>query len=288
MVLLSSCLLLAALLCAHSASGLEDPHGKLERKPMHWPSVAGLKCEELFFDPTTAGQRTWPETFLSAIWTYDKRRSYAHFAEHVGAIENAIGKPTANGNYTWGALTDTIAIGDEDVLQQREPDGEEIKLRTGMDANAIPHAEDDYPIAFSFIVFRDYLMIERLLALYLRQATHFCYAIDKKADELFKNRVRNLGRIFPHNVHVVEEEFDTNSASKSEMLRAYFACFKELRGISWHHLIQLEVRHPILYSLLRGIACWTQLSEPRRPSAYIQRAGASAEDAERSQRHRCQ
>lgn len=245
--------MVALLFYPHSSSSFNDPSDKLRNKDEEgaWPIVTGLKCRRLFFRDKDL----------------TKHRDYTTYVEKAEDMERQIHERIdANGTYNSvngvikieAALV--IKVEDDDVLDEEHlnqatiasrpskgvPSCKEIKHRNNLteEAAAAREREEAYPIAFSFVVYTDYLAIERLLAFYSRPWNHFCYAIDQKAKEVFKRRVRNLPDCFP-NVHVLEREFNTDKNAMSSMVEAFLACMQLLsqKKHHWEYLVQLEVGH---------------------------------------------
>ena len=122
------------------------------------------------------------------------------------------------------------------------PDCPEIRARNQLPPE--PHIPPGhYPIAFAFIVYTDYMQLERLFAFYLRSTNHFCFALDKSSPPIFRARVKRLAACFPDNVHNPDEEYATSSEGKSLQLHAYFGCMQKLVGHKWEYLMLLEVSH---------------------------------------------
>ena len=67
----------------------------------------------------------------------------------------------------------------------------------------------------------------------------YCYIMDKKAQDLFKHRLRELASCFP-NVFVAEREIDIGSDG-SGINYALFECFKVLSNYSWNYVFSLQV-----------------------------------------------
>lgn len=67
----------------------------------------------------------------------------------------------------------------------------------------------------------------------------FCYAIDKKSTDDFKNKVKNLGKCFS-NVYIVEKEYPMDHTGKNGNLYNY-ECMKLLNGTNYKYLFILQV-----------------------------------------------
>lgn len=71
----------------------------------------------------------------------------------------------------------------------------------------------------------------------------YCYSIDKKSPDAFKNRLRSLTSCFP-NVFISPVEYDTDSTGK-QMNYAYVECLKVLQKYPWNYVVLLQ-NHDIL------------------------------------------
>ena len=70
----------------------------------------------------------------------------------------------------------------------------------------------------------------------------FCFALDASAEEIFKQRVRNLHTCFPHNVLIADKELDTSRRGSINKLHSYLNCMEKLARPrhKWDRLITLE------------------------------------------------
>lgn len=67
----------------------------------------------------------------------------------------------------------------------------------------------------------------------------FCYAIDKKADPLFKKRIHNLQKCFPKNVFISKTELDIRSDGRNVSL-AHYSCLKAIHHKFYKYVFYLQ------------------------------------------------
>ena len=67
----------------------------------------------------------------------------------------------------------------------------------------------------------------------------YCFSIDIKASQLFKQRLRDLSKCLP-NVIITQKEYDMDSTGYNHNY-AYMECLKELLNYSWKYVILMQV-----------------------------------------------
>ena len=83
-------------------------------------------------------------------------------------------------------------------------------------------------------------MVEKVFQVMYHPQNFYCFAIDSKADPVFKTRVRNLASCFPDNVVVPEEEMDVKSSGVNTPA-AHLSCMRALQPHKWNYLLLLQV-----------------------------------------------
>ncbi|KAI1725994.1 core-2/I-Branching enzyme domain-containing protein [Ditylenchus destructor] len=122
-------------------------------------------------------------------------------------------------------------------IDQNWPMGcEYIKTRNHFPATPLSREEQDFPIAFARAVYEDYNFLETELAATYQPQNFYCYAIDRKADKTFHNRIKSLASCFP-NVYVTKREW--NIYWGHNMSFSHLECMKALtkNGQKWKYLV---------------------------------------------------
>ncbi|KAH9514866.1 Beta-1,3-galactosyl-O-glycosyl-glycoprotein beta-1,6-N-acetylglucosaminyltransferase [Bulinus truncatus] len=98
--------------------------------------------------------------------------------------------------------------------------------------------EDDFPIAFSMLVYKDVEMVERLLRSIYRPQNYYCIHVDRKSDENFMNAVSSIASCF-ENVFLIPREISVHWGQFS-VLEPELMCMKQLwRYGKWKYFINL-------------------------------------------------
>ncbi|KAE9551091.1 hypothetical protein FO519_005688 [Halicephalobus sp. NKZ332] len=128
------------------------------------------------------------------------------------------------------------------VVYENDPslktDCDSIRSRGYFQERALTSEEEDFPIAFAKIVYKEYYLLESQLRVEYAPQNFYCYLIDSKADELFKKQLRNLGKCFD-NIFVLDEEVDIKNDGHN-MTIAHLTCLKHLRSHSWKYVVLLQ------------------------------------------------
>ncbi|GMT16699.1 hypothetical protein PFISCL1PPCAC_7996, partial [Pristionchus fissidentatus] len=104
-------------------------------------------------------------------------------------------------------------------------------------------ADTGFPIAFTKTVYMDYELLEEQLTLSYSRENSFCFAVDKKAKDLFKRRLRRLALCLP-NVIVLEEEAEMDRYGHNQN-QAHLKCMSKLMKREWKYVLVLQ-NHDIL------------------------------------------
>src|SRR6185436_5793322 len=81
-----------------------------------------------------------------------------------------------------------------------------MKLRKYM-AKPASLEEENFPIAFSILMFQDVEQFERLLRAIYRPQNYYCVHVDKKSDTTINDAVNSIASCFP-NVFITPQSFD--------------------------------------------------------------------------------
>ncbi|VDL80574.1 unnamed protein product [Nippostrongylus brasiliensis] len=125
------------------------------------------------------------------------------------------------------------------VLSSKPPDMscEAIKKRV---LPPIPMKEMKFGVAYARIVYRDYVLIEEELRSSYHPQNFFCYSIDKKADQDFHTKMKQLSSCIP-NTFLTTEEYDVDSAGHY-MDHAFYKCmFYLVKKPGWGYMLLLQV-----------------------------------------------
>uniref|UniRef100_A0AC34QT13 Uncharacterized protein n=1 Tax=Panagrolaimus sp. JU765 TaxID=591449 RepID=A0AC34QT13_9BILA len=118
-------------------------------------------------------------------------------------------------------------------------DCDSIKKRGGFFPDvALTKDEQNFPIAFARIVYKDYYFLETQLKIEYAPQNSFCYFIDSKASNLFKKQMQNLTKCFD-NVFIAKNELDIKSEGHN-MTLAHLSCLRLLRNRQWKYVILLQ------------------------------------------------
>ncbi|XP_059144080.1 beta-1,3-galactosyl-O-glycosyl-glycoprotein beta-1,6-N-acetylglucosaminyltransferase-like [Physella acuta] len=113
-----------------------------------------------------------------------------------------------------------------------------FKIARGYVTCSMTKEEEEFPIAFSMIVFRDVEMVERLLRAIYRPQNYYCIHVDAKADKEFFLAVSAVAQCFT-NVFLTAERVDVQWGQFS-ILEPELLCMKQLwRYTKWKYFINL-------------------------------------------------
>ncbi|KAL7070691.1 hypothetical protein ACQ4LE_010111 [Meloidogyne hapla] len=141
------------------------------------------------------------------------------------------------------ALTNKIQIGDPLEEKNLPMDCKSIKNRNGMADSWIKNTtkeEKEFPLAFTRIVYKDYLLLEMELALHYTPENWYCYVVDSKSSPLFYSRLQRLSKCFP-NIIIAEKRFNISRAGHNTS-NAMIECANILAKPErrWNYLINLQ------------------------------------------------
>uniref|UniRef100_A0A1I8BX08 Uncharacterized protein n=1 Tax=Meloidogyne hapla TaxID=6305 RepID=A0A1I8BX08_MELHA len=117
---------------------------------------------------------------------------------------------------------------------------EDIRSKNNFLEKPLSEAENEFPIAYAKIVYKDYRFLEAELATNYHPQNWYCFAVDSKASENFYQTILSLANCFK-NVIVPKERFSVDSAGHG-MGKAHLSCFKELikKERKWEYVITLQ------------------------------------------------
>jgi len=98
--------------------------------------------------------------------------------------------------------------------------------------------EEDFPLAFSILIFQDVEQFERLLRAIYRPQNFYCIHVDKKSDKFVHDTAAGISRCFP-NVFVATQWYDVAWGTFS-VVEPELACMEELlKYKKWKYFINL-------------------------------------------------
>ncbi|KAK0069290.1 beta-1 3-galactosyl-O-glycosyl-glycoprotein beta-1 6-N-acetylglucosaminyltransferase [Biomphalaria pfeifferi] len=113
-----------------------------------------------------------------------------------------------------------------------------FQLSRGYITCKLTQEEEDFPIAFSLITFKDIEMVERLLRAVYRPQNYYCIHVDKKADEGFTSAISSIANCFD-NVFIAPERVDVKWGEYS-VLEPELICMEHLwKFKKWKYFINL-------------------------------------------------
>ncbi|XP_059144077.1 beta-1,3-galactosyl-O-glycosyl-glycoprotein beta-1,6-N-acetylglucosaminyltransferase-like [Physella acuta] len=115
---------------------------------------------------------------------------------------------------------------------------EVFKSSRGYITCSMTQEEEEFPIAFSILVFKDIEMVERLLRAIYRPQNYYCIHVDAKANKEFFLAVSAVAQCFT-NVFLTAERVDVRWG-KFSVLEPELMCMKQLwRYTKWKYFINL-------------------------------------------------
>lgn len=103
----------------------------------------------------------------------------------------------------------------------------------------VSREEEDFPIAYSLVVHKDAIMVERLIRAIYNQHNLYCIHYDLKSPDTFKAAMNNLAKCFP-NIFIASKLEAVEYAHISR-LQADWNCLSDLlkSSVQWKYVINL-------------------------------------------------
>uniref|UniRef100_A0A0B7BRI2 Protein xylosyltransferase n=1 Tax=Arion vulgaris TaxID=1028688 RepID=A0A0B7BRI2_9EUPU len=147
------------------------------------------------------------------------------------------GTPLAAAKMNTTGRQDDIPIKDIDYLNLTQ-DCENFQTTRGYIMSSLTQEEEDFPLAFSMVVYKDAEMVERLLRAIYRPQNYYCIHVDLKASDNFINATSAIADCFP-NVFIASRRIIVKWSWYS-VLEAEIVCMNELWKYSkWKYFINL-------------------------------------------------
>uniref|UniRef100_A0A0N5BIF9 Uncharacterized protein n=1 Tax=Strongyloides papillosus TaxID=174720 RepID=A0A0N5BIF9_STREA len=98
--------------------------------------------------------------------------------------------------------------------------------------------EENFPLAYSMLVYKNYYQLELQLSLTYSQYNHYCFIIDSKSNSLFHEQLIKLGSCF-ENVYIMKKEFTLDSNGKN-YANGHMECLRHLISKNWNYVFLLQ------------------------------------------------
>ncbi|KAF7640167.1 hypothetical protein Mgra_00000611 [Meloidogyne graminicola] len=140
-------------------------------------------------------------------------------------------------------LKNKIQIGDPLEEENLLMDCFSIKKRNQMENywnKETTKEEKEFPLAFTRVVYKDYLLLEMELALHYTPQNWYCYVVDSKSSSLFYSRLQRLSKCFT-NIIIAEKRFSVSKGghnTSDAMIECANILVREER--KWNYLINLQ------------------------------------------------
>ncbi|XP_041607833.1 beta-1,3-galactosyl-O-glycosyl-glycoprotein beta-1,6-N-acetylglucosaminyltransferase 4 isoform X2 [Vulpes lagopus] len=133
---------------------------------------------------------------------------------------------------------DIIDLDDEDVVAITS-DCDIYQSLRGYHQKPVSREEKSFPIAYSLVVHKDAIMVERLLHAIYNQHNIYCIHYDHKSPDIFKFAMNNLAKCFS-NVFIASK-LETVQYAHISRLQADLNCLSDLlkSSVQWKYVINL-------------------------------------------------
>ncbi|XP_059168174.1 beta-1,3-galactosyl-O-glycosyl-glycoprotein beta-1,6-N-acetylglucosaminyltransferase-like [Physella acuta] len=113
-----------------------------------------------------------------------------------------------------------------------------FQMSRGYIRSTLTREEEEFPIAYTIMAYKDSEMVERLLRAIYRPQNYYCIHVDKKAPEGFYLTISAIAQCFP-NVFLTSKRIDVKWGQFS-VLEPEIICMRELfRYKKWKYFINL-------------------------------------------------
>ncbi|CEF70600.1 Glycosyl transferase, family 14-containing protein [Strongyloides ratti] len=109
-----------------------------------------------------------------------------------------------------------------------------IKKRGYFTPVSLSKKEENFPLAYSFLVYKGYEFLELILSLIYQPQNIYCYAIDKKQPIKFKSKIYLLTSCFK-NVFVSDIEYKISSGGL-HYGTSHIECIKKIKTFKWKYI----------------------------------------------------
>ena len=102
-----------------------------------------------------------------------------------------------------------------------------FKRSRGYITTSLTQEEEEFPIAYSMVVFKDIEMVERLLRSVYRPQNRYCIHVDSKSDPEFYSAVQSVAACFPDSVRMSSRRVDVKWGTYT-VLEPELICMQDL------------------------------------------------------------
>ena len=106
-------------------------------------------------------------------------------------------------------------------------DCEWYKQARGYITSPLTRDEEDFPIAYSILIYKDLEMVERLFRMIYRPQNRYCIHVDLKADETFYSTIQSLAACFPGSVRMANRRVKVTWGTLT-VLEPELVCMQDL------------------------------------------------------------
>ena len=114
-----------------------------------------------------------------------------------------------------------------------------FKQTRGYITSSLTQEEEEFPLAFSMLVFKDFEMAERLLRTVYRPQNLYCIHVDSKADPEFYTAFQSLASCFPGNVRMSSRRVNVTWGTFT-VLEPELICMKDLWDLNNHAAVHRD------------------------------------------------
>ncbi|XP_078531371.1 beta-1,3-galactosyl-O-glycosyl-glycoprotein beta-1,6-N-acetylglucosaminyltransferase 4 [Lissotriton helveticus] len=192
-----------------------------------------LKIERLFFSKSLYLVEPELSNSDNVINKYDVRNTYYFNCSDIYELD-----PLAIGKSLEIRRTNIVDLEDEDVLAMTTDCHVYRKIRR-YDQKPASQEEVDFPLAYSLVVHKDAINVERLLYAIYSSSNVYCIHYDQKASSTFKAAMENLASCFP-NVFIASK-LEAVIYAHISRLQADINCLSDLTKatVQWKYAINL-------------------------------------------------
>uniref|UniRef100_A0A0K0EAF8 Beta-1,6-N-acetylglucosaminyltransferase n=1 Tax=Strongyloides stercoralis TaxID=6248 RepID=A0A0K0EAF8_STRER len=113
-----------------------------------------------------------------------------------------------------------------------------IKKRRYFSPVPLSEEEKNFPLAYSFLVYKDYEFLELILSLIYQPQNIYCYAVDEKQPLSFKFKIFLLTTCF-ENVFITDTEYAISSGGL-HYGTSHLECIKKIKYFDWKYIFLLQ------------------------------------------------
>lgn len=144
---------------------------------------------------------------------------------------------------TRGRPPDTAIIGTplcDQVYMDLTSDCTAFHKHRGYTMFPLTSEEEEFPVAFSLLVYKDAEMVERLLRAVYRPQNYYCIHVDQNSSDIFFRAIMDIANCF-NNVFVATKRLNVQwSEDRFSVMDTELLCIRELwRFPKWKYLITL-------------------------------------------------